>query len=182
MKIFDLGVFGAKVVEPRVFSDGRGCFFETWRENEFRRRVYDCSLVQDNHSTSARGVLRGLHYQIRHPQGKLIRAVWGEIYDVAVDMRRSSPTFGVSAGVVLSSENRRMLWIPPWCAHGFLVMSPDADVVYRCSDYYDPASERSVRWNDPALGIRWPLPEGAQPELSAKDEAAPDLSAAECYD
>ena len=182
MKITDIGVFGVKVVEPRVFSDDRGCFFETWRENDFRREIFDCALVQDNQSSSRCGVLRGLHYQIRHPQGKLIRAVRGEIYDVAVDMRKSSPSFGASVGIALSAENRRMLWIPPWCAHGLLVLSPEADVVYRCRDYYHPEDERTVSWRDPDIGIQWPLPKGVLPALSARDEAAPVLSAAECYD
>jgi dTDP-4-dehydrorhamnose 3,5-epimerase len=169
------------VVEPRVFADARGEFMETWETRKFDAAGIAASFVQDNHSCSRQWVLRGLHYQLRQPQGKLVRVTRGEVFDVAVDLRRSSATFGRWVGERLSAANRRMLWIPPGFAHGFLALSEQAEFVYKCSDFYDPASERTVLWNDPALAIRWPLPPQVEPVLSAKDLAGVLLRDAECY-
>lgn len=159
----------AYLIEPRVFGDERGFFMETWNAENFRQEGFDLNFVQDNHSRSGRGTLRGLHYQTRHPQGKLVRVSAGEVFDIAVDMRRSSPTLGQWYGTNLSADNHRMLWVPPGFAHGFLVLSDSADFIYKCTDHYDPESEVSLAWNDPYLGIDWPLPAGEQPNLSAKD-------------
>ena len=160
-------------IKPRVFGDDRGHLYVSWERKVFAAAGLDCQFVQDNHSGSSRGVLRGLHYQIRQPQGKLVRVVEGEVYDVAVDLRRSSRSFGRWVGVRLSAANREMLWVPPGFAHGFLVLSAFAQVLYKCTDYYAPDQERSVLWNDPQLGIKWPLPEvGGQVILSAKDSSA----------
>jgi dTDP-4-dehydrorhamnose 3,5-epimerase len=169
------------LIRPRVFDDERGYFFESWEARKFAAAGLDVSFVQDNHSHSHRHILRGLHYQIEHAQGKLIRVVTGEVFDVAVDVRRSSPTFGRWVGVVLSAENRRMLWVPPGFAHGFLVLSASADFLYRCTEFYAPDHERTIRWDDPDLGISWPLPAGAAPVLSAKDAFAGGFRNAECY-
>lgn len=166
------------LLEPRVFGDQRGFFFESWNRREFARRGLDVEFVQDNHSLSARGILRGLHYQTEHVQGKLVRVVAGEVFDVAVDMRHDSPHFGRWTGMLLSAANRRMLWIPPGFAHGFYVTSESAEFIYKCSDYYDPAHEVSLRWDDPQIGIAWPLPDGAAPTLSAKDAAGLTLDQA----
>jgi dTDP-4-dehydrorhamnose 3,5-epimerase len=156
------------LLEPRVFSDERGYFFESFNAREFRERTgLAVEFVQDNHSMSERGVLRGLHYQIRHPQGKLLRAVKGSVFDVAVDLRTSSPTFGRWVGAMLSSENRRQLWIPPGFAHGFLALSDRAEVLYKITDYWYPEHERTLLWNDPTLAIAWPV-EG-EPRLALKD-------------
>jgi dTDP-4-dehydrorhamnose 3,5-epimerase len=168
------------VVEPRVFGDERGFFMESWNRRAFAQAGLDAEFVQDNHSRSRRGVLRGLHYQVREPQGKLVRVALGEVYDVAVDLRRSSPTFGRSVGLHLSAENRRMMWIPPGFAHGFLVLSEVADFLYKTTAYYHPEHDRSLRWDDPALGIAWPL-DGKAPTVSAKDAKAPLLAQAEVY-
>lgn len=157
------------LIEPKVFGDARGFFMETWEARKFADGGIDASFVQDNHSRSTQWVLRGLHYQLRHTQGKLVRICEGEVFDVAVDMRKSSPTFGQWVGEYLSSENRRMMWIPPGFAHGFLVMSERVEFLYKCTDYYDPASERTLFWNDPQLGIDWPIPSGVQPIVSDKD-------------
>ncbi len=168
------------IVEPTVFGDARGFFFESFNQRRFAELTgLDLSFVQDNHSRSARGVLRGLHYQINQPQGKLVRVIAGEVFDVCVDLRRSSPTFGQSVSVTLSEENKRQLWIPPGFAHGFLVTSETADFVYKTTDYYAPHHERSLLWNDPALGIVWPL--DSEPTLSAKDRAGLPLAQAETY-
>ncbi len=168
------------ILEPKVFGDARGFFFESFSERDFEAATGQRPrFVQDNHSGSVRGVLRGLHYQIQQPQGKLVRVVKGEVYDVAVDLRRSSPRFGRWVGVTLSAENRRQLWVPPGFAHGFLVTSEAAEFLYKTTDYYAPEHERSLLWNDPALGIEWPL-EGT-PTLSAKDRAARPLSEVETY-
>ncbi len=168
------------VIEPDVFGDDRGFFLESWNEKKFcdllKRNVH---FVQDNHSRSKRGVLRGLHYQIRQPQGKLVRVVSGRIFDVAVDLRKSSPTFGRWAGTELSEHNHHQFWIPPGFAHGFFVLSESADVLYKATDYYAPEHERSVLWNDPAIGIAWPA--GATPALSAKDRAGVLLCDAEVF-
>ena len=171
------------VLEPKVFGDARGFFYESFNERDFAQATgLSAQFVQDNHSLSARGVLRGMHYQIEHAQGKLVRVVRGEVFDVAVDMRRSSSTFGRWSGVRLSSENNRQVWVPPGFAHGFLVLSEAAEFLYKTTDYWYPEHERSVGWNDPAVGIQWPLPEGIQtPLLAAKDAAAPLLAQAQTF-
>ena len=168
------------IIEPKVFGDTRGFFFESFNQRQFEQLTgFAPHFVQDNHSRSARGVLRGLHYQIQQPQGKLVRVIAGEVFDVCVDLRRSSPTFGKSVCVSLSAENHRQLWIPPCFAHGFLVTSESADFVYKTTDYYAPEHERALLWNDAALAIPWPL-EG-EPLLSAKDKAGVPLAQAETY-
>jgi dTDP-4-dehydrorhamnose 3,5-epimerase len=169
------------LLEPRVFGDERGFFFESFNRRDFVAATgCDIDFVQDNHSRSARGVLRGLHYQIRHPQGKLVRVAQGRVFDVAVDMRQSSPNFGRHIGVELSAENRRQLWVPPGFAHGFLVLSEHAEFLYKTTDYWYPEHERSLRWDDPALAINWPL--SANPVLSEKDHNAPGLSQAPYFE
>ncbi len=169
------------LIEPKVFGDDRGFFFESYNRRAFCEATgIDSEFVQDNHSGSARHVLRGLHYQIRQPQGKLVRCVVGSVFDVAVDLRRSSPRFGQWVGVELSAENKRMLWVPPGFAHGFLVLSESAEFLYKTTDYYAPEHERVIAWNDPDIGIRWPL-DGAAPRLSAKDQAAGPLREAEVF-
>jgi dTDP-4-dehydrorhamnose 3,5-epimerase len=157
------------LIEPKVFGDSRGFFMETWEARKFADGGIQASFVQDNHSRSSRGVLRGLHYQLRHTQGKLVRVAEGEVFDVAVDVRKSSPTFGQWVGEYLSADNRRMLWIPPGFAHGFVVLSERVDFLYKCTDYYDPSSERTLLWNDPEIGIEWPLPQGVDLIISEKD-------------
>ena len=158
------------LIEPKVFGDHRGFFLESWRQDSFREHVADVEFVQDNHSKSSQGILRGLHYQMQQTQGKLVRVTSGSVFDVAVDMRQSSPTFGQWVGYELSAENKRMLWVPAGFAHGFYVMSESAEFVYKCTDYYAPEHERSLRWNDKKLGINWPLVNSESPILSAKDE------------
>ena len=160
---------GVFVVEPRVFGDDRGFFMETWNERVFQELGQDIKFVQDNHSKSNQGILRGLHYQTAHTQAKLVRVTAGEVFDVVVDLRESSPTFGKHEGIFLSAENKNMLWVPEGFAHGFYVTTESAEFVYKCTDFYDPNSEVSMRWDDPALGINWPLIDGAQPQLSDKD-------------
>ncbi|MEZ5570684.1 MAG: dTDP-4-dehydrorhamnose 3,5-epimerase [Halioglobus sp.] len=157
------------LLEPRVFGDARGFFVETWNEQTFHAAGFDLSFVQDNHSRSPRGILRGLHFQMQHTQGKLVRVVAGEVFDVVVDLRRNSPTLGQWYGVTLSDENQHMLWVPPGFAHGFYVTSEYADFLYKCTDFYHPASEKTLAWNDPTLAIDWPVPAGQTPQLSAKD-------------
>jgi len=169
------------VVEPKVFGDHRGFFMETWQAQVFAKAGIDQTFVQDNHSRSAHGILRGLHYQIKHPQGKLVRVISGEVFDVAVDIRKSSPTFGQWVGELLSADNRRMLWVPPGFAHGFYVLSEFAEFLYKCTELYAPEHERSILWNDPVLAIDWPLVNGVPPVLSAKDMNAPLLQHAEMY-
>jgi dTDP-4-dehydrorhamnose 3,5-epimerase len=166
------------VVEPRVFGDERGFFFESWNRRALADAGLDAEFVQDNHSRSVRGVLRGLHYQIRHAQGKLVRVVVGEVFDVAVDLRRGSPTFGRHVGMTLSADNRRMLWIPPGFAHGFCVTSASADFLYKTTDYWHPEHERTLLWNDPALAVAWPVD---NPLIAAKDAAGTPLARAETY-
>lgn len=175
---------GVLILEPQVFGDARGFFMESYNRRDFAAAAgVDADFVQDNHSRSRRGVLRGLHYQIRQPQGKLVRVVRGAVFDVAVDMRRSSPTFGRWTGVELSEDNQRQFWIPPGFAHGFLVLSESCDFLYKASDWYAPEHERSVAWDDPAIGIAWPLEAaGGAPLLSDKDRAAPRLAQAETFD
>lgn len=160
-------------IEPAVHGDSRGFFVETWHEERYREAGIDARFVQDNHSLSSRGALRGLHAQLRRPQGKLVRVAEGEVFDVAVDIRRGSPTFGRIAHAILSSANCHQLWIPPGFVHGFCVLSERAHFEYKCTDYYDPGGEISVRWDDPDLGIPWPI---GDPVLSAKDAAAPRLA------
>jgi dTDP-4-dehydrorhamnose 3,5-epimerase len=167
------------LVEPKVFGDARGFFYESWNERAFADAGIAAHFVQDNHSRSERNVLRGLHYQIVQPQGKLVRAIVGSIFDVAVDIRRGSPRFGKWVGVHLTAETHNALWVPPGFAHGFCVTSDVAEVLYKASDFYAPAHERSILWSDPAIGISWPLT-GA-PLLSAKDANAPTLAAAEVF-
>jgi dTDP-4-dehydrorhamnose 3,5-epimerase len=157
------------VLEPRVFGDERGFFLETWNKNTFAEAGFDLPFVQDNHSRSARGILRGLHYQTEHSQGKLVRVTAGEVYDAVVDLRRSSPSFGKWFGVTLSAQNYKMLWVPPGFAHGFYVTSDSADFLYKCTDIYHPESEVTLAWNDPTIGIDWPVPAGEEPQLSEKD-------------
>lgn len=169
------------ILQPKVFGDARGFFYESFNSADFASATgLNLTFVQDNHSKSAKGVLRGLHYQMQHTQGKLVRVIAGSVYDVAVDLRRSSPTFGKVVGVELSADNQRQLWVPAGFAHGFLVTSESAEFLYKTTDYYHPASERSLLWNDPALGIDWPLAmlNGAAPTLAAKDAAALTLAQA----
>lgn len=168
------------VLAPKVFGDARGFFFESYNARQFAELTgVQATFVQDNHSRSARGVLRGLHYQLHQPQGKLVRVVRGEVFDVAVDLRRSSPHFGRWTGVRLSEENQRQMWVPPGFGHGFLVLSESADFLYKTTDYYAPEYERCVAWNDPAIGVEWPL--AGEPLLSAKDRQGLGLLQAEVY-
>ncbi len=166
---------GLLVLEPAVHGDSRGFFMETWRESFFSEHGIAHSFVQDNHSRSVRGCLRGLHYQLEYPQGKLVRVVRGEVFDVAVDLRHQSATFGKWFGLRLSEDNRRQLWIPPGFAHGFYVLGEVADLCYKCTEYYHAGDDHSLLWNDPALGIEWPLL-GDEPILSTRDRAAPRLA------
>jgi dTDP-4-dehydrorhamnose 3,5-epimerase len=169
MKVTPTVIPDVLIIEPKVFGDTRGFFYESFNQKAFNESTgTDYQFVQDNHSRSAKGVLRGLHYQIQQPQGKLVRVVRGAVFDVAVDIRKSSATFGRWVGVELSEDNQRQLWIPPGFAHGFVVLSESADFLYKTTDYYAPALERSIAWNDPAIGIDWPLT--AAPSLSPKDE------------
>jgi dTDP-4-dehydrorhamnose 3,5-epimerase len=168
------------VFEPVVHGDHRGFFLETFRRSWFEERGLAADFVQDNHSKSGQGILRGLHYQVNRPQGKLVRAIEGEIFDVAVDLRKTSPTFGNWVGVTLSADNKRQLWVPPGFAHGFYVTSKTAQIVYKCTEYYSPADDRSLLWNDETIGIQWPLVD-EQPILSDKDRDAPTLQTAELF-
>ena len=170
------------ILEPKVFGDARGFFFESFNQCDFAEVTsLNVQFVQDNHSRSVKGVLRGLHYQIQHPQGKLVRVTQGEVFDVVVDLRRHSPQFGKWEGVLLSADNKRQLWIPPGFAHGFVVTSDSAEFLYKTTDYWYPEFERSLMWNDPAVGVQWPS-EGLQPQLAAKDAAAKMLAEAEVFD
>lgn len=181
MNVVRTAIPGVLVFEPVVHGDDRGFFFESYREEAFRRAT-GCvrPFVQDNHSRSVRNVLRGLHYQVRQPQGKLVRVVSGEVFDVVVDLRRNSPTFGRWVGTTLSAQNKRQLWVPEGFAHGFLVTSDAAETIYKTTDYYAPQHERSLLWNDPDVGIAWPLE--APPTLSAKDLAGKRLADCEVFD
>ena len=179
MKFTPTALADVLLIEPRVFGDARGYFFESYNRRSMAAAGIDVAFVQDNHSRSARGVLRGLHYQIEHAQGKLVRVVSGEVYDVAVDMRRSSPTFGRSIGMTLSAHDKQMLWIPPGFAHGFLVLSETAEFLYKTTDFWYPECERSLLWNDSALGIAWPLQQA--PTLAAKDAAGTPFAIADTY-
>ncbi len=180
MKAIATALAEVLVIEPAVFGDARGAFFESWNKRSFAALVgRDVDFVQDNHSSSAGGVLRGLHYQVRQAQGKLVRVISGEVFDVAVDLRRSSKTFGRWVGERLSADNRRMMWIPEGFAHGFLVLSERAEFLYKTTDYYAPGHERTLLWNDPALGIAWPL--SGDPVLKPNDAAGLPLARAETF-
>jgi len=169
------------MLEPKVFGDARGFFYESFNARDFAQATgVDAQFVQDNHSKSAKGVLRGLHYQIQHAQGKLVRVVQGSVFDVAVDLRKSSPTFGRWLGVELSADNHRQLWVTPGFAHGFVVLSESAEFLYKTTDYWYPEHERSLSWNDPAIGIDWPI--DFEPQLAAKDQAGKLLAQAEVFD
>ncbi len=181
MKIIPTTIPDALILEPQVFGDARGFFLETWNSKTFADAGLNLNFVQDNHSRSGQGILRGMHYQIQNPQGKLVRVTSGKVFDVAVDLRQSSPTFGQWAGAELSADNHRMLWIPPGFAHGFYVMSQSADFLYKCTDFYAPAYDRSLRWDDPTVGIEWPLVNSAQPTISAKDEAGKNWQEADKF-
>lgn len=181
MNIIPTSIPDILLIEPRVFQDERGFFMESYQKQKFKDAGIDVEFVQDNHSKSSLGTLRGLHYQIRQPQGKLVRVVVGEVFDVAVDIRKHSPTFGQWVGHSLSAENKRMLWVPPGFAHGFYVTSVEAEVLYKASDYYAPQWERSLIWNDPAIGIRWPIQDEV-PILSVKDGQGRRLSEAELFE
>jgi len=180
VKVIATAIPEVLIIEPKVFGDERGFFFESFNRRRFAELTgRDVDFVQDNHSRSAKNVLRGLHYQIRQPQGKLVRVVQGAVFDVAVDIRRSSPSFGQSVGLELSAENKRMLWVPEGFAHGFVVISETAEFLYKTTDYWMPEFERSIAWNDPAIGIQWPIQ--GQPSLSAKDQQAKSLAEAEHF-
>lgn len=181
MKYTRLEIPDLILMTPEVFMDKRGFFMETWRDDDFKKNVGNYDFVQDNCSRSTCNILRGLHYQIHNPQGKLVRVTSGKVFDVAVDLRKSSITSGKWAGVVLSSENKQMLWVPPGFAHGFYVMSHEAEFEYKCTDYYYPEQERCISWNDPVLNIEWPLSRGQQPVLSLKDKAGISFEKAEVY-
>jgi dTDP-4-dehydrorhamnose 3,5-epimerase len=180
MNVIQTAIPGVVIIEPKVFGDDRGFFYESYNQQRFEELTGSAPVfVQDNHSRSARGVLRGLHYQIQQTQGKLVRVTSGEVFDVCVDLRRSSPTFGKSVSVILSAENHRQFWVPPGFAHGFLVTSANAEFLYKSTDYYAPEHERCLLWNDPALGIEWPLQQ--EPLLSVKDKAGIPLASAEVF-
>ena len=181
MKATRLAIPEVVLIEPKVFGDARGFFFESFNQKAFNEAMgTNYQFVQDNHSRSSRGVLRGLHYQIQQPQGKLVRVARGKVWDVAVDIRKGSPTFGQWVGVELSENNQHQLWVPPGFAHGFVVLSESADFLYKTTDYYSPQHERCIAWNDPALAITWPL-EGGAPMLSGKDAMGLGLGAAEVF-
>ncbi|MDP4488987.1 dTDP-4-dehydrorhamnose 3,5-epimerase [Pseudoalteromonas piscicida] len=175
MKIVDTKIPEVKIIEPKVFGDDRGFFLETFQAERYANVIgLDLTFVQDNHSRSCKGVLRGLHFQKMKPQGKLVRVVTGEVFDVAVDIRKGSPTFGQWEGVLLTGDNKKQFWVPPGFAHGFVVLSDTADFEYKCTSYYDPTDEGAIRWNDPDLAINWPI--DFEPSLSSKDKDALFLS------
>ncbi len=180
MELIETAIKGALIIEPKVFGDARGFFLESWNEAVFAAHGLPMHFVQDNHSRSARGILRGLHYQLPDAQGKLVRVVAGRAFDAIVDIRRSSPTYGKWASVELSADNKRMLWVPPGLAHGFLSLADGTDFLYKCTMPYSPAQERCIAWNDPAIGIDWPL-DGLVPLLSDKDSAGLALADAETF-
>jgi dTDP-4-dehydrorhamnose 3,5-epimerase len=180
MQVVTTELPGVLLLEPKVFADDRGFFFESYNRRAFHKATgVDVEFVQDNHSSSKKNVLRGLHYQLRQAQGKLVRVISGEVWDVAVDLRRASPTFGRWAGFTLSAQSKRMAWIPPGFAHGFVVVSDAAEVLYKATDYYAPEHERTLLWSDPALGIRWPL--AGAPVLTDKDRRGVPLASAEAF-
>ncbi len=180
MIVTDTAIAEVKLIEPKVFGDERGFFLESWNQNAFDAAGITARFVQDNHSRSARGVLRGLHYQMNPAQGKLVRVVAGAVFDVAVDMRKSSPTFGQWVGYELSAQNHRMLWVPQGFAHGFLTLEDGTDFLYKCTDFYAPASEHCLAWDDPAVGVDWPL-DGMTPLVSAKDQVGKALADAATF-
>ena len=183
MKAIPTAIADVLILEPSVFGDSRGFFLESFNRKAFGAITgLDVDFVQDNHSRSARGILRGLHYQIRRPQGKLVRVVRGAVFDVSVDLRRSSPTFGQWVGVELTEDNHRQLWVPPGFAHGFYVLSDLADFLYKTTDYYFPEPERSLSWNDSTIAISWPLEQGTEPVVSEKDKNAAKLAQAEVFE
>ena len=181
MNVIPTAIPDVRIIEPRVFGDHRGYFIETWNSQRFAEHGIDAAFVQDNFSYSKRGTLRGLHYQIQQTQGKLMRVVEGEIYDVCVDLRRSSDTFGHWVGVTLSADNYRSLWVPPGFAHGFFVISEAAAFEYKCTDFYAKEHERTLLWNDPAMGIEWPIPEGDEPLITEKDRQGQVLLKADVF-
>jgi dTDP-4-dehydrorhamnose 3,5-epimerase len=170
VKIIETTIPDVKIIEPKVFGDDRGFFLETFRDDWFKENIADVTFIQDNHSKSTQGILRGMHYQVEQTQGKLVRVTSGEVYDVAIDMRKNSPSFGQWFGTFLSADNKCQLWVPAGFAHGFYVTSETAEFVYKCTDYYAPQHEVSVKWNDPSLGIDWPVLPNRKPSLSEKDE------------
>ncbi len=188
MKYTKMNIPDVILIQPQVFGDHRGFFMETFRADEFNlkvkrnKNVASVNFVQDNHSKSTRGILRGLHYQIKHPQGKLVRVTSGEVFDIAMDIRKSSPFFGKWTGTTLSAENKNMLWVPPGFAHGFYVLSHEAEFTYKCTDYYAPEHERSILWNDPSINIKWPIIPGSSPVLSPKDKHGTTLDTAEVFE
>lgn len=179
MNVYPTAIPDVLLIEPDVFGDARGFFMETWQRQKYAEAGIDYDFVQDNHSRSVQGTLRGLHYQIQQPQGKLAWVTFGEVFDVAVDIRKSSPTFGHWVGQTLSAENKHMLWVPPGFAHGFYVISAEAEFQYKCTDYYAPDHERCIRWNDQALSIEWPLQ--TQPLVSGKDQQGDTLGEADTF-
>ena len=181
MKVVDTAIADVKIIETQVFGDERGFFMETYRASIMDELTGGKPFVQDNHSKSSQGILRGLHYQMQQTQGKLVRVVQGAVFDVAVDMRKNSPTFGQWVGEVLSAENKKQLWVPEGFAHGFYVMTESAEFVYKCTDYYAPEFDRSLKWNDPEVGIEWPLIDGKQPLLSEKDENGKSFAEADNF-
>jgi dTDP-4-dehydrorhamnose 3,5-epimerase len=181
MNFRETPIHGVRLIEPQVFGDARGFFVETWQADKFAAAGINATFLQDNQSRSAQWTLRGLHMQIAQTQGKLVRVSSGSVFDVVVDLRRTSPSFGAWWGVELSAENYRMLWVPPGLAHGILVTSPSADFLYKCTDLYSPAHERTLAWDDPTLGIRWPLPSGLAPVLSAKDKQGKNFAEIEKF-
>jgi len=180
VKFIETPIADLLIIEPRIFGDDRGFFLESWNAETFRKAGLDLDFVQDNHSRSAKGVLRGLHFQNPDPQGKLVRVTAGRAWDVAVDLRRASPTCGQWHGVELSAANKRMFWVPPGFAHGFVALEDDTDFLYKCTAAYAPANERSLQWNDPTVGIDWPL-EGLEPQLSGKDKVGLPLAEIELF-
>jgi len=170
MKFLETPIAGVFLVEPRVFGDDRGFFMETWAAPKFQAAGVEAQFVQDNHSRSTQWTLRGMHLQVEHTQGKLVRVTSGSVYDAVVDLRRGSPSYGRWWATELSDDNHMMLWVPPGLAHGMLVTSESADFLYKCTDIYSPSHERTLAWNDPTVGIEWPIPAGVQPKLSAKDQ------------
>jgi dTDP-4-dehydrorhamnose 3,5-epimerase len=181
VKLIETAIPGPTIIEPKVFGDDRGFFLESWNATTFREAGLDLDFVQDNHSRSAKGVLRGLHYQKPSPQGKLVRVVAGRVWDVAVDIRRSSPFFGQSVGVELSAANKRMFWVPPGFAHGFVSLEDGTEFLYKCTATYDPSADHSLLWNDPALAIDWHL-DGMEPLLAAKDKVGLKLSEIDAFE
>lgn len=181
MKIIETQIPDVKLIEPKVFGDDRGFFMETWNENTFREAGINANFVQDNHSRSVKNTLRGLHYQIKQPQGKLVRVTRGEVFDVAVDLRKDSPTFGQWVGEYLSEDNNRILWVPPGFAHGFLVTSDTADFHYKCTNFYAPEHERSIHWGDNELAIAWPFDNVTTPLVSEKDAQGVSFNNADLF-